>query len=56
MDKVKVLLVGIGGYGENYIKAMFPSAINEDCLLLAVCDPFILNLQFKCNNEGKLEK
>lgn len=40
MSEVRVILIGIGGYGENYIKEM----LNEDiphAVLSAVIDPFI---------------
>lgn len=46
MDKVKVLLVGIGGYGENYIKEFFERNIGN-ASLVAVADPFIEKSSYK---------
>lgn len=46
MDKAKVLLVGIGGYGENYIKEFFERDI-ERAELVGVADPFIDKSSYK---------
>lgn len=40
MEKVKVLLVGIGGYGENYIKEFLEKDI-ENAELFGIADPFL---------------
>ena len=40
MESVKVLLVGIGGYGENYIKEALEKT-SECYSLVGVVDPFI---------------
>lgn len=40
MKEVKLLLVGIGGYGENYIKELLTNSLH-DTKLVAVADPFI---------------
>lgn len=53
MKKVRILLVGIGGYGEVYIKAMLPSPINKDCKLVAVVDPFIQKSSYKEELDNK---
>ena len=46
MDRVRVLLVGIGGYGENYIKEFFEHDI-KNAILVAVADPFIEKSSYK---------
>lgn len=46
MGKVKVLLVGIGGYGENYISE-FLNADIPNAELAGVADPFIFKSPFK---------
>ncbi|MFA6845474.1 MAG: Gfo/Idh/MocA family oxidoreductase [Sphaerochaetaceae bacterium] len=39
MNEVKVLLVGIGGYGDNYIKEFLEKDIDA-VTLVGICDPF----------------
>lgn len=46
MKKARLLLVGIGGYGENYIKEVFERNI-ENAELVAVADPFIDKSAYK---------
>lgn len=41
MEDTKVVLIGTGGYGLNYLNALFPSQTLEGITLRAVVDPFI---------------
>ncbi len=46
MDRVRVLLVGIGGYGENYIKEVLDKP-KDDYVVVGVADPFIAKSTYK---------
>lgn len=46
MDKVKVLLVGVGGYGEHYLKEFLNVGIDK-AELVAIADPFFEKSVFK---------
>jgi Predicted dehydrogenases and related proteins len=52
MKTVSILLIGAGGYGENYVKEMLSGTV-EGTTFLAVADPFIQTSAYKAQLEEK---